>query len=78
MSCSRDGVISAAAQELEFSALSLCSTVDGYGQRTTEKIEGIHMLAQSGFWNSDDNNEDFEDGKEVVEIMRRLSGNRKR
>jgi hypothetical protein len=73
----RNDTLSIAAQELEFSAYSLCSTQGGYEQRTIAKVDAVKLLVQEGPWHEGDA-EDLEDAREVVEVIRRICTNQGR
>ena len=57
------------ASELELLAISLSSTADGYGERINTMKDDIEGISQLERWDGDDR--DFEDSREVVQILRR-------
>lgn len=68
---SREGIISAASKELEFSAMSLCSTKDGYRERVHDTMVLIReevrtLLTAVGFGAED------EDARDVFDLLKRL------
>ncbi|KAG5646011.1 hypothetical protein DXG03_004613 [Asterophora parasitica] len=67
----RENIISAAAKELEFSVLSMCSTNAGYTERIDETTAMINTEVRqllAGGAPDDD-----EDAQNVVDVMKRLS-----
>lgn len=65
----RNEVLFNAAVELELSALSLSSTLDGYTCRVSSIKDDIKSLFHNGVWDSRDN--DLEDVQEVIASLRR-------
>jgi hypothetical protein len=72
----RNRVLSTVAEELEFAAHSMCTTIDGYSQRTLEKVESVKLLAKSETW-STDKGEEWEDAREVAEVLVRVCKSQK-
>ena len=66
----RDKILYEVAIELELLAISLSSTVEGYGQRIHTMKDGIQALSQLERW--DGNDRDFEDSQDVIQILRRF------
>ncbi|GLB38647.1 putative helicase family. RecQ subfamily protein [Lyophyllum shimeji] len=69
---SREGIISAAAKELEFSAMSMCSTQNGYRERVADTTTMIRkdvpiLLSGVGL-----RVEDEEGPQDIVDVMKRL------
>ena len=65
----RDRVLFEVATELEFAAISLSSTAEGYGQRINSMKDDIEAISQLERWDCDDR--DFEDSQEIIQILRR-------
>ncbi|KJA23232.1 hypothetical protein HYPSUDRAFT_40046 [Hypholoma sublateritium FD-334 SS-4] len=65
----RNGVLFNAAVELELSALSLSSTLDGYTCRVSSIKDDIKSLFHNGVWDSKD--DDVQDVQEVIASLRR-------
>ncbi len=55
--------------ELELSALSLSSTLEGYTRRVSSIKDDIKSLFHNGVWDSKD--DDLEDVQEVIASLRR-------
>lgn len=70
----RNAILSEAAQELEFSAHSMSTTVDGYNARADCKVDAIRMLRDQNVWMEEPGaaNDDAEDAHDIADIIRRL------
>ena len=70
----RNAILSQTAQELEFRAMSMCTTVDGYKTRADSQVDAVKMLRGPNIWaeQSGPEDEDAEDARNVIEIMQRL------
>jgi len=76
---SRNDTLSRVAQDLEFSALSMSTTSEGYGDRTRAVVEAVNMLKEADAWLEDRRDDDFEDARDVLDVVNRLckAGGRK-
>lgn len=61
-----------AARELEFAVHSLCTTHDGYKGRSRTSINAAKLIAKSEAWDTAED-EEFEEARDVVNVIRRLS-----
>ncbi|KAF7980651.1 hypothetical protein HWV62_37470 [Athelia sp. TMB] len=70
----RNAILSQTAQELEFRAMSLCTTVDGYKARADSQVDAVKILRGPNIWaaQAGPEDEDGEDARNVIEIMQRL------
>ncbi|OBZ71199.1 Bloom syndrome protein [Grifola frondosa] len=70
----RTHVVAMVARELEFSALSLCTTHEGYKARSADKVQAVRLLAKAGAWDKklQKGDEDFLDAEEVLDLMKRV------
>ncbi|TFY83198.1 hypothetical protein EWM64_g814 [Hericium alpestre] len=67
----RNGVVSAVAQELEFSVHSMSSTEKGYQTRSRATIAAAKAMAKMEAWEAA-GDEEFEEAQEVVAVFKRL------
>jgi hypothetical protein len=72
----RNQVLTTVAEELEFASHCMCTTADGYLQRTTEKVESVKLLAKSETWSTDEGDE-WDDAREIVEVLVRVCKSQK-
>ena len=70
---SRDEIITATARETEFSALSMCSTQQGYKTRVGETVDMIRKVLPELLSDSDrrGGDEAFDDAQEILNSMHR-------
>ncbi|KAF5377879.1 hypothetical protein D9615_006676 [Tricholomella constricta] len=69
----REQVISAAAKELEFSVLSMCSTKDGYTERVDDTADMVNKEVRRLLTGEYPTSVDEEDVQNVIDVMKRLS-----
>ncbi|KAF8909050.1 P-loop containing nucleoside triphosphate hydrolase protein [Gymnopilus junonius] len=67
----RNEVVFETAKELEFMAISLSSTLDGYKIRIESIRKDIKALSDLSLWDSRDS--DFEDSQDIIACLRRLA-----
>jgi hypothetical protein len=69
----RDEIVTLAAREAEFSALSMCSTKQGYKKRINDTVNIIKKVLPELLKNrgKDGNEEAFEDAQEIFDSMNR-------
>ncbi|KAJ7617494.1 ATP-dependent DNA helicase [Mycena polygramma] len=75
----RVSLLNDAAHSLEFSALSMCSTADGYGFRSEGTVDAVRFLGkQWGSWDSpdaqQDNEDEWEDARAVLLALKQACG----
>lgn len=70
----RNDILSRVARDLEFSAHSMSTSAEGYGERTRAKVDAIKMLKKPEAWLGEEewHGEDFEDAKDVLDVVHRL------
>lgn len=72
--------MSRVAQDLEFSAHSMSTTAEGYDERIRAKVDAIKTLKKPDAWLGNRGyGDDFEDVRDVVDVIMRLckAGGRK-
>ena len=74
----RDEIITITAREMEFLALSMCSTKEGYQTRIGEKVDAIRRVLPDVLTGRDkpdgDEDEVFEDAQVILDSINRASG----
>ncbi|KAJ7034020.1 ATP-dependent DNA helicase [Mycena alexandri] len=73
----RASLLNGAAHSLEFAALSMCSTADGYECRTDGTVESVRFLGKhSSAWDGhdakQDDDEEWEDACAVLAVLRQV------
>ncbi|KAJ7701417.1 P-loop containing nucleoside triphosphate hydrolase protein [Mycena rosella] len=73
----RASILDAAAHSLEFTALSMCSTADGYESRTEGTVDAVRCLGENlGSWDSkvarSGDDEEWEDAQAVLVVLRQV------
>ncbi|KAF7291469.1 ATP-dependent DNA helicase [Mycena kentingensis (nom. inval.)] len=67
----RPTIIDNAAKSLEFAALSMCVTADGYVRRTTGFVDAVKFLGKNvGRWDDAGEEEEWEDALDVLAAMK--------
>jgi hypothetical protein len=67
----RNEILFKVASELEQSAISLCSTLEGYDSRVDAIRGDIKALSNLKRWDKDD--DDFEDSQDILHCLRECS-----
>ncbi|KAF9485758.1 ATP-dependent DNA helicase [Pholiota conissans] len=71
----RNEIVFSTATELELSAISLSSTLDGYNSRIRCIKDDIKKLSDVQVWDSDDG--DLEDVQDIIKYLRRAASSKK-